>query len=65
MKTGKTNEKVTAKLWFEDLNTWYLATALMKAHVEEYTAVRNNILSPFFDENKKRFLVVFIFLNTF
>ncbi len=41
-------------------NFWYLATALIKACViEACRAVRNNILSPFFDENKKRFLVKF------
>ncbi len=39
----------------------------MKARVaEECRAVCNNILSPFFDENKKSFFgKVFIFLNAF
>ncbi len=55
---------VTAKLWFEDLNSWYLATAHMKAHIVEQSAI---IFSPFFlfffFENKEVFGKVLIFFK--
>ncbi len=54
---------VTARLWFGDLNSYYLATALMKdCVVEVCTAVCNNILSPFFFTKIKRgFWLKFLF----
>ncbi len=56
---------VTAKLWFWDLNYFYLATVHMKARVAEGTAVCNNVLSLFFDKNKNRFLVSICFMHLF